>query len=169
MQIPEENNDVFIQKVLSAFDGVPYPKGVIAPHECEECWELENTFENKNWKTIDDKIVEENFSNLSLFSSEAFNYFLPAYLTYSLKNFNDNFVCEFTIYALTPNNNGLDYWNYRFEKFTDEQMNVIYDFLSLVLEKSDDNFDFFHEQVKLGMSNLKELSKWKKNLKELSK
>lgn len=154
-----ENNDVLIQKVKSAFEATPSPKFIIA-HECEECFQLEASFRNKNWKTIEDKLIEENFSNLPLFSSEAFNYFLPAYLIYSLKNFDENFVCEFTIYALTPSNknaeNDLEYWKYKFEHFTDEQMNVIYGFLSLVLTKSDDNFDLFHEQVKSGMKNLKE-------------
>ncbi len=143
----EDKLTMLKQKVLQAFANVPYPKGILAPHECEECLELRETFKDQNWKTIDQKIIEKNYGQLPLFSSEAFHCFLPAYLIYSLENFNDNLICEFTIYALSPSKKDLkesfDYWKERFQYFTDEQMEMIYQFLDLVNENKDSYFISF--------------------------
>lgn len=149
-------------RVLKSFADVQYPKGIIAPHECDECFDLRKTFKNQNWKTIDTKIIEENYSQLPLFSDEAFHYFLPAYLIYSLENFNDaddNMVCEFTIYGVSPSKTGiredLDYWKYKFSNFTIEQINLIYDFLDLVKANESESFRFFDKIVDDGKVSLK--------------
>lgn len=128
-------------KVVEAFNDVPYPKGVLTPHECVECQDLRKTFENEDWKTIDKQIIEKNYGQMPLFSAEAFHYFFPSYLIYSLENFNDNFVLEFTIYALIPSKKDLkerfDYWKERFQYFSNEQMETIYQFLAIFNENKD--------------------------------
>lgn len=153
MSVSKEKLNTLKQKIIEVFDDVPFP-ALIAPHECDECFELEETFNGKDWRTIEPEILEGNFANLSLFSSEAFHYFLPAYLVYSLNNFNDNLVCEFTIYALTPEE--IQFVQYKFKNFNRKQLEVIYAFLDLVKAKKDDNFDWFHEQVEKGKNNLKD-------------
>lgn len=152
------------RKIIEAFTDVSYPNGVIAPHECDKCRKLRKTFYRKNWKTIDSKILEENYSKLPLFSSEAFQYFLPAYLIYSLENFNDNDVCEFTIYNLSESEKELKenldfyrkYFQERFGNFTMEQVNSIYEFLSLVESEENEDFEFLREHAKMGRKVLKE-------------
>ncbi len=156
----ENKLETLKQRLLKTFSDVSYPKGAIAPHKCDECYELRETFKNKDWKTIDATIIEENYDQLTLFSGEAFHYFIIAYLIYSLNNFGDNLVCEFTIYSLTPSKNAfgeeLDYWKEHFQNFSEEQMEIIYDFLNLV--KTDEKGDFRY----YGGVNIKRLKRLKK-------
>jgi hypothetical protein len=160
MVTSEEQLEILKQKVKIVFADVPYPKGIIAPHECDECQEVRRTFKNKNWKTIEPEILEENFGIIPLFSSEAFHFFLPAYLIYSLEHFSEKYdtVCEYTIYAVTPDKKSIkntsNYWQEKFKEFTLEQMNCIYEFLDLVRE--DENFERFIKEVETGKQNLKE-------------
>jgi len=159
MSISESELEILKQKIALAFTNVSYPKAEIAPHDCDECREVSRTFANQDWKTISSKILEENYGNISLLSSEAFHYFLPAFLIYSLNNFNDNFVCEFTIYSVSPSKKDikerLDFWQYKFEHFSLEQINVVYEFLDLVEMKKDDYFHLLEKQIITGKEMLK--------------
>lgn len=160
MSVSQEQLENLKQKIIKAFEGVPFPQGIIALHECEECREVRKTFANKNWKTIEPEILEENFGIIPLFSPEAFHFFLPAFLIYSLEHFSDNdTTCEYTIYAVTPSKetavkNAIDYWRRKFENFSPEQLNCIYTFLDFV--KEDENFEYFFEQADEGKKFLKE-------------
>ncbi len=164
MSVSKLQTEILKQKIIESFAAVPYPNGVIAPHECDKCLDLRETFVNENWQTIDSKILEENYSKMPLFSSEAFHYFLPAFLIYSLDNFNDNLVCQFTIYTLSSSEKEIKesydywqkYWQSRFENFTLEQINLIHEFLNLVEFKKDDGFYLYREYVETGKKMLKE-------------
>ena len=134
MAIANEKFEELQQKILRAFANVPYPEGKVAPHECDECHEVIELFADLDWKPINPEIIEEHHGSMSLFSPEAFNYFLPAYLIYSLKHFSeDDTVCEFTIYALTPNiemieekeEKQIEFLRNKFQNFTREQINCI--------------------------------------------
>lgn len=163
MSVSENQLEKLKQRIFKAFEDVPYPKSTIAPHECDECRDVRKTFAGKNWKTIPAAILEENYGIIPLFSPEAFNYFLPAYLIHSLGNFGEKYdtTCEFTIYAVSPDNedikNRLDYWKQKFADFTTEQMNCIYEFLDFV--RIDENFESFVNEVATGRQNLKDFIK----------
>jgi hypothetical protein len=128
-------------EIIKAFSETEQPaKDNIALHECEECRSVRKDFANVKWQEASNKLLENNFGQIPLFSPQAFNYFLPAYLLYTLNNFDDEFsdVCGFTLYALTPdktwkNKNGdiSSYWIEKFSLFTSAQMNCIYQFLAL--------------------------------------
>lgn len=161
MVVPKKNLEKLQQEILSAFDSVPYPHNSIAPHECEECREVRKTFSKRDWKTIETQFIEDNFGVIPLFSPEAFHYFLPAYLIRSLENFSEKYdtVCEFTIYAVTPQNkdveNHFDYWQERFKSFTSKQISCVYDFLDLIGQ--DENLNRFANRVQRGKQNLQKL------------
>jgi len=140
----EENKETIEHlksEIIKAFAEAEQPaKDNIALHECEECRGVRKDFANVKWQEASNKLLEDNFGQISLFSPQAFNYFLPAYLLYTLNNFDDGFlgVCEYTLYALTPdkswkNENGdvSSYWTEKFNLFTFAQMNCIYQFLAL--------------------------------------
>ena len=160
MPVQKNHLEALKKRIRKAFDDVPYPKGGIAPHECDECREVRETFSNRNWKTISAEVLEENHGIIPLFSPAAFQYFLPAYLMHSLDNFGENYdtVCEFTIYAIAPENKsikmGLAYWQERFANFTAEQLSCIYEFLDLV--RIDENFANFVKIAAAGRQNLRE-------------
>jgi hypothetical protein len=159
MSVSNQQLEALKQKILAAFADVPYPKGVITSHECPECFDVRETFAGQDWKTIAPEIIEENFGKISLFSPEAFHFFLPAYLIYSLEHFDEQYdtVCEFTIYAVAPSNKDIqsrcDYEQKRFENFTTEQMNCIYEFLDFA--EADENFESFVDEIRKGRQNLK--------------
>lgn len=159
MAISKHHLEALKQKIFASFENVPYPKGRIAPHECDECNDVCKTFKNKNWKTISPEILEVNHGIIPLFSPEAFQYFLPAYLNFSLNNFYEyDTVCQFTIYSISPSNKEinelLDYWRSRFVHFSHEQMSCIYEFLDLA--RIDENFERSAKEISIGRQNLKE-------------
>jgi hypothetical protein len=140
----EENKEIIAHlrsEIIKAFAEVEQPaKNNIALHECEECRDARKNFTNIKWQEANDKLLESNYDKIPLFSPEAFHYFLPAYLLYTLNNFDDEFsdVCEFTLFAVTPDKSREDesgnvssYWKEKFSSFTFAQMNVIYQFLEL--------------------------------------
>jgi len=91
--------------VIQAFGEVESPaKENIVEHECEECCGVRKDFTELKWQKASNELLENNYDKIPLFSPTAFNYFLPAYLLYTLRNFDDDFsdVCDFTLYALTP-------------------------------------------------------------------
>lgn len=159
MSVSKHHLEALKQKIFASFENVPYPKGRIAPHECGECDDVCKTFKNKNWKTISPEIIEEYHGIIPLFSPEAFQYFLPAYLNFSLNNFDGyDTVCQFTIYATAPDNKSvqerLEYWRDRFARFSSEQMSCIYEFLDLA--RIDENFERSAKEISIGRQNLKE-------------
>jgi hypothetical protein len=138
----EENKELIEQlksEVIKVFAEVEQPaKGNIVLCECEECRGVRKDFTNIKWQKASDKLLEGNYDKIPLLSPEAFNYFLPTYLLYTLNNFDGMFsdVCEYTLYAVTPNKNWKDengsvtsFWKEKFSLFTSAQMNVIYHFL----------------------------------------
>jgi hypothetical protein len=157
MILSKENLDILKQNIIEAFYDVPYPKSSIAPHECEECREIRETFAGKNWKNIESKILEENYGIIPLFSPEAFHYFLPAYMVYSLENTRENYlneVFEFTVYTLVPSKDikeNPSYWIERFRSFTPDQWNLIFEFL----DAAEETKEFEHINIERGKKRLK--------------
>lgn len=159
MSVSTYQYEALKQKIFASFENVAYPKEKIAPHECEECIEVCETFKNKNWKTILPEILQTNYGIIPLFSPEAFQHFLPAYLIFSLNNFDeDDTVCQFTTYAIAPKNGDvkerLEYWRDKFAHFTSEQMSCIYEFLDFA--RVNENFANFAKEISVGRQNLKE-------------
>ncbi len=140
----KEKIEYLKNEITKAFSETEQPvKNNIALHECEECCGVRKDFACVKWQDASNKLLENNYDKIPLFSPEAFNYFLPAYLLYTLNNFYDEFseVCEFTLYALTPdkswkNENGdiSSHWIEKFSLFTFAQMSSIYQFLALAKE-----------------------------------
>ena len=147
-----------LKQIIKAFETVPAPNK-ITEHDCDECRSVDKTFTGKNFETIEPEIIDGNYDIIPLFSPEAFRYFLPAYLFYSLDNFSadDRTTTEFTIYALSPTKQdlreSLEYWQARFEDFTFEQLDCIYDFLDLIAD--DETHEDFAGDANGGRKRLK--------------
>jgi hypothetical protein len=148
------------RRINQAFADAAAPTGSVIEHNCEECFALETTFANRKWQEIDLEVVEKNFSNLPLFSPEAFHYFLPAYLLHALEPAELNgSVMEFTIYALSPNKeiehdpSRLKWWRRRFASFSSEQLQLIYDFFDLAA--TDEHFSIDKTLIERGKERLK--------------
>lgn len=140
-------------RVIKAFENVSIPKGLVAEHECEECFEIRKNFTGKEWQTITSEMLEENYDKLPLLSPEAYHCFLPAYLINSLNDFRNNanldgnLVWEFTGYNFhyyrkgksEPNSSDINYYKSRYQNFSKEQLYTIYDFIDLLIQEEDEN------------------------------
>lgn len=152
-----------IQKIEEGFSGVvPPAKDNITSCICDECKAVQAVFANKlgdGWRDIDETSIEEHFNCLPILSPEAFHYFLPAYLVYSLKHFYlGNDVCAFTLYALCPGKDwkkSEEWWKNRFKHFSREQIDLIFKVMDLAL--ADDRFDYQHIIIERGKDRLAEL------------
>jgi hypothetical protein len=146
------------RRIREAFASVEQPRNRnITSHRCEECDELRDTFSGLKWDAIDPVIIDSNFGQLSLFSPQAYQYFLPAYLLRCLDNFDpSNMVCEFTIYSLSPTR-GRDAdsrrHSERLKEFTETQKDAIMSFLNLL--KASEVFSEFHDDVDIGLVHWK--------------
>lgn len=148
-------------KIVEAFDNVTNPKSFIVEHECEECFEVRKTFLNKDWKQITEKILQENYDKLPLFSPEAFHCFLPAYLIYSLEHFKEDEVCDFVVYGLMAKQNQIkakpEYWKNRFQYFSKAQADLVSEFMDLAIQSGE--YDIFISEIEFGKQILNEIVK----------
>lgn len=140
----------------------------LAPHECDECRAVRDAFARMDWKTLDDALIKANFDKLPLFSPEAFHFFLPAYMLYSLIHLNSE-VGEFTVYALTPEVQKLNeverkamssWWQERLKPFSQRQMVIIYEFLDIVkIVKDEEGFRRDRGDIDLGKKQLQKFAR----------
>jgi hypothetical protein len=164
----EENKEIIEQlksEIVEVFAEVEQPaKDNIVLCECEECRGVRKDFTNVKWQEAGGELLKDNYDKIPLFSPEAFNYFLPAYLLYTLNNFDDRFsyVCEYTLYAVTPDKNWRDesgnvssYWKEKFSLFTPTQMNALYHFLDLAKQNPIYNNDI--NSIESAFDRLKEI------------
>lgn len=158
MPYEQEKFDALRTKISEAFDDVSYPKGFITEHECEECFGVRKAFLNKNWRDVSPKILQENYDKLPLFSPEAFQCFLPAYLLYSLEHFKEDEVYDFTVYTLMVKCSEIkensEYWKHRFQFFTKKQLYLVYEFMDSAIEESE--YKHSVKQLKCGKQLLEE-------------
>lgn len=129
--------------VLRAFGSAARPHEFqIAPHECEECQQLSADLAGVEWTAMSDALIEENPCGLSLLSPQAYAYFLPSYILYTLDHFtSEALASEMTIYSLAynePSNEEMADWQRERLKFiTAEQLDVLQRFLQLVEADTD--------------------------------
>jgi hypothetical protein len=147
-------------KVEAAFADVPRPAaGGLVRCDCWECAGLAKSFDGLGWRDVGAELLERNHDQLPLFSPAAFRHFLPAYLLHSLAHFENAGVCEYTLYALTPGKETegeAEHFRERFEPFTPEQMEAVYDFLGLAAR--DERFAFHHTALGRGRRRLEKYS-----------
>lgn len=151
----------FIAEIERAFAATPLPERITdCDPDCPECNAITAEFYGRQWKEIDDAKIEANRS-MSFFTPNAFHYFLPAYLRYSLKHFNlDSDVCEFTVYALMPSTGSEDpartaWLRERLSCFDRKQAEIVVRFLTLVSQ--DEELRDFHYDIEEIIASVKGL------------
>lgn len=75
-------------------------------HDCDECEEVRHSFSSKTWQDLlDDPADPLQFLGdaLPLFSESAFEYYLPAYMVWSLRHLHtDNMLADNLVWTLCP-------------------------------------------------------------------
>jgi hypothetical protein len=149
--------------IRTSFPVLPPPaREEITSHECEEGLAIRAAFVGKTWDSLQPHEIEERFDSLPLLSPAAFYYYFPAYLLYSLDHFDDDsLVCQFTIYALKPDEDEAkyhDWWQALFELCTEEQCRVMEAFIDLVLQSQ--ALDWYHPHLQGAKERLRSYYKW---------
>jgi uncharacterized protein DUF6714 len=94
---------------------------------CMDDGDLLELYEVSDWREMSDELVVNNYAAPSFLSAAGFQYFLPAFISYALRNpESPEFVIESTIFHLTP---GDDFTESRFELFDGPQRHAIRLFL----------------------------------------
>jgi len=91
-------------KVYAAFDDTRFPgqSNLVDKRGCDDS-EVRDFYQFAEWQSIPDNAIAFNNASLSFFSPEAYQFYLPRYLIYSLDNYTSGeIVIDNTIYSLAP-------------------------------------------------------------------
>jgi hypothetical protein len=78
------------QTIGRVFAHVPYPGDdniTRCPYDCSECGQIARFFRAKSWDQLAAEDLRRHHTALALFTPEAFQYFLPAFMLASLSSF----------------------------------------------------------------------------------
>lgn len=126
-----------IKKIETAFDQVPKPKNItmhvaraIDDYVTDDKFETLRKLANENkWQDISDKDIEQYNDILSFLESDAFRYYIPRFMIWTLNNYktSDNAASCSTIFKFQ---NIWDEWNF----LNDEQKKVCLEFLEFCIQ-----------------------------------
>jgi len=137
-------NDISLENLRSdieaAFANVepPDPDNVIE-HDCPECRAVRRVFRHEQWRSIKPNKVEWGHDKLPLFTPQAFQYFLPAFMLYSVGD-PSSIVCQLLVYILLHGERD-DWWQKRLDKFTPNQKAACRFFLRWIQFRPECNSD----------------------------
>ena len=116
------------QAVDVGFSRVERPANEELLHpRCMDDGDLLELYEVTDWREMRDELIVRSYAAPSFLSAAGFRYFLPAFLSYGLRNPDSpEFVIESTIFHLTP---GDDFTESRFTLFDGPQRHAIRLFL----------------------------------------
>jgi hypothetical protein len=126
------------ETIEQAFSDVPYPGDTrITSHGCPECDEIAEYFRGTTWRGHSVDLLRYHSAALSLFTSEAYHYFLPAFMPATLDDAEaadlipHSIVCDFT----RPSEADLQpHFDRRLALFTPEQSRAVIGFLGYLAE-----------------------------------
>ena len=129
--------------IRAAFADVPYPGDnniTRCPYHCRTCREIADFFKGKTWEGHALEDLRDHHTALSLFTPEAFHYFLPAFMLGSLDSPDKiNLLPDAIRYHFEFNLDHRDYFSVHLTRFSEEQRQVIIDFLRHVESKGADS------------------------------
>ena len=136
-----------VHQVERAFANVDHP-GDHNLLDHDDKWsrsEIDGFFPIVHWREVSSETLETNHSALCFFSAGAWQFFLPAYLIWTLRSFreSDSFTVDSTIYSLTPERKSdLRQWQLsRFARLNRDQVSVVAAFLEFMRDHTNDLAD----------------------------
>ena len=134
-------NESLRAKIDVAFADVEPPDAEdLIALDCPECRAVRRVFRNEDRHEIKPRKIEWGYDKLPLFTPRAFQYFLPAFMLYSLENPSSD-VCQYTIYGLALHEADDEWWQERINRFTKEQIAACNLFLKWIYPHPDYAYD----------------------------
>ncbi len=126
--------DSLIQKIRAAFSYVsPLKDEELLHPECMDDTDILEFYGGVKWEDMSYQNVVYSYAAPSAFSARAFQYYLPAYLIWSLSNQDTvEVVIESILMSLNPGTDREHLHDFRKSKFAlldDDQLNVVHEFL----------------------------------------
>lgn len=151
-RFPDEERVAIIEEIVEAFHDVP--RGEVTLHETdilddngseEEAEKARRLDTEHSWEEIPNEWIEQHPSSLCFVDPQSWQYYIPAYMTWTLKNFqtSDSITAEMTIYKfrLFDNNPDLNLEQMkRFQQLNQKQSAAVCRFLRY-MSQDDDRVD----------------------------
>jgi hypothetical protein len=119
--------------IEEAFASVPYPGDnniTRCPYNCTECRRIADFFKGKEWNNQSLEDLRVNHVALSLFTPEAFHYFLPAFMLVSMDHYEKGDIIPDSIrFHFEYSQEMRGHFAVRMSKFSAAQRQVIIDYL----------------------------------------
>jgi hypothetical protein len=92
-----------------------------------------------SWQSIPDKVIESENAGLTALSPRAFQFYLPAYMKWSLLNLRASsaFTSDATIYALAPTASRIEQLVSRYSLLSPAQVRAVVSFLRIMADSPD--------------------------------
>jgi hypothetical protein len=129
--------DAAVREVETAFREIAYPGDerllhpkLLDDHEID----IRPLRGYTSWRSVPDPVLELENAGLGALSAAAFQFFLPAYMQWTLKHFSssDAFTVDSTIYALAPHGSTREFSISKYALFTPAQASAVVAFLRVM-------------------------------------
>lgn len=128
-----------------AFGDLRYPGDSKLLHgNCQDNSDILKFYGQKDWAEVKDSIIEYENAALCFFSPEAYQFFLPRFLIYTLENYDSGYLsADNTIYSLVPSGDQSlkEFQESKYSLLTQGQIGCIKTFLQLCYEELADDLD----------------------------
>ncbi len=141
----DEERNALRYAIARAFEGVPYPgDDAVLAADCIDEMDVEH-FYGRSWETgwnaLSAELIERHYDSLSFLSPSAYQFFLPAYLTYAVSAFDDetSLVLYWLLFDLDPESLPTELRNRSYvqkEALTGQQRQVVAEFLTFVARRT---------------------------------
>ena len=149
----KDSVETLLQELDRAFPVEPKPGTLAGRQSCggDEYGYVEEFFQDQAWNEITLEDLRDRYPGppdacLYFMSAEAFRYFLPSYLTFFLRRWDEaDSVADTAVYALVPTSDERlrDWQATRFGQFSLAQRKAILNFLKFVELNYKDHYTFF--------------------------
>lgn len=100
------SSSVVLEKIASSFEKMPYPGDLNIVYDNSgyhlECVEIQNIFANKHWNELTLETLLAQNSALAFMTPQAFRFYLPAYLSIVIREFEEaDVLIDNTVFDLT--------------------------------------------------------------------
>ncbi len=127
------------ESIQTAFSEVPYPGDnniIHCSYNCRPCQEIIDYFKGKTQSGHSVEDLRDHHTALSLFTPEAFQFFLPAYMLASLESYDAIHLLPDSIrFHFDFNLEHRDHFRIRLEHFSPSQREVIIEFFRFMESK----------------------------------
>lgn len=147
LQKQVQSKDKLLAEIKSSFVDVPRPKldNIVMPSSDDsKCAEIGDNYARYEWADVPQNLLREKLDALHFFTAEAFHYYLPAFLTSIVgdyqagENMNNTLVWTLTCHLKSREIQEMQYL--RFGILSDEQNLAVYHVLEWLLAEHGDDF-----------------------------